>query len=937
MLPLGPPAASWPRGTAIGLAALAVLTAIKLAFTDAIGTPTPFLTYFGAVMIAAWYGGMTAGLVTTLAAGALGYVGFIAGRTDMVVERVVAQLAVFGIEGVTIGWLVSRLASERSAAATAASTAADAANKLESALDAIDEGITLLDPGGKLVFANRRAAEICGMSSPRELLAATPDRIIARMEMHDEHGAPLPAERLPSRAALAGRKADPITMQFRIHGEQAVHWTEVSAASTHDDTGALRFVVNVFRDITARRASEEALRVSQAWFSTALRSIGDAVVATDDEGRITFVNPVAEALTGWPADEARGRPLAEVFRILGEHDRRPVESPVDRVLREGVVVGLANHTLLVRKDGSEVAIDDSAAPIRDGAGDLVGVVLVFRDVSSARREEQRREFLAKATSELNSSLDFETTLATVARLAVPDVADWCAVDIRENEAVRRLAVAHVDPAKIEWVHEIERKYPPDRNAPTGVPEILRTGKPELLPQIPAALLEAAARDEEHLRIIRELQLRSYIGVPLARGGEVFGVITLVMAESKRSYDERDLAFAIALADRAAVAIENARLFREVERARGVAELASRAKDEFLAMLGHELRNPLAPMLTALELSKLRNANDGDPSRAIIERQLRHMVRLVDDLLDVSRITRGKVELARAPVELAEVVSRGLEMAAPLVEERKHQVVLDVPAGLVVDVDPARIAQVVANLLNNAAKYTPAGGTISVHAAREGGAVVLRVRDTGMGIAPEMLAQVFEAFVQEPQAIDRARGGLGLGLTIARSLVQAHGGTISAKSDGPGKGSELVVVLPAGETSAAVQPVPEPASAGASAGGVRVLVVDDNEDALELVLEALRMLGYEPTGAADGEQALAIAGEARPVIALLDLGLPVIDGYELARRLRALPGLEGMRLVAVTGYGQRSDRERTAAAGFAAHLVKPVSIEDIRRTIEQLVG
>ncbi|MBC8069371.1 MAG: PAS domain S-box protein [Deltaproteobacteria bacterium] len=916
----------------IGIVALTLLTVVKLGFTDAIGRPTPFLTYFSAVLLAAWYGGMTAGVITTVCATVLGYAGFIAAHAVGSVAQVTARVALFFAEGLTISWLVTHLGRARQRVIEVRDSARQADQTLEAALASIGEGITMIEGDGRLVYANETAAALLGYHDAKAMLRDGTDQIFGSFEIRDEDGAPVVLDRLPSRRLLAGEPAGSLVAHFRRPDGGTARWLEIAATAVRDADGTLRRVVTLFRDVTVRRATQEQLRISQAWFSTALRSIGDAVIATDAAGRVTFVNPIAEELTGWTPADAEGLPLHEIFRIMSEDDRSPVASPVDRVLREGVVVGLANHTLLLRRDGSEIAIDDSAAPIRGSDGVLVGVVLVFRDVTPARSEERRRELLALATAELNSSLDYEATLATVARQAVPSVADWCAVDVLDGEVVRRLAVAHVDPAKIEHVRELERAYPPDPHASTGVPQVLRTGQAEWMAAIPAELLEAAARDEHHLQLIRELQLRSYIAVPLRRGNDVFGVITLVMAESRRRYDERDLAFAEALADRASVAIENARLFSEVERARRAAEAANRTKDEFLAMLGHELRNPLAPMLTALELMRMRG-DDGGASRAIIERQVRHMVRLVDDLLDVSRITRGRVELARAAVELGEVIEKGLEIASPLIEERGHRVERSVEPGLVVDADPVRMAQVIANLLTNAAKYTEPGGHIRIHANREHGAIVLRVADSGIGIAPDMVARVFDPFVQEPQAIDRAQGGLGLGLTIAQSLVQSHGGTISARSDGPARGSEFVVTLPPGDTGSATAPTAPQSTSPTVTRGRRVLVVDDNEDALELLVEALRMLGHHAHGASDGEQALAVAAEHPPELALLDLGLPVIDGYQLATRLRALPGQGALPVVAITGYGQATDRERTAAAGFVAHLVKPVSLEQIRQVID----
>jgi PAS domain S-box-containing protein len=369
---------------------------------------------------------------------------------------------------------------------------------------------------------------------------------------------------------------------------------------------------------------------------------------------------------------------------------------------------------------------------------------------------------------------------------------------------------------------------------------------------------------------------------------------------------------------------------QMDRLRGVAEAATRSKDEFLAMLGHELRNPLSPILTALQLMRMRG-KDGSELE-VIDRQVRHLVRLVDDLLDVSRITRGKIELRRELLELGPVVLRGLETASPLLEQRRQEVELRVPPeGLPVEGDPDRLAQVVANLITNASKYSEPGTKISIHAARAPGAVRLHVIDRGIGIPAEMRERIFDIFVQQTQSLDRSKGGLGLGLTIVRSLVERHGGTVEARSDGPGRGSEFIITLPLADS---VAELPEPDRAKpvatlpvAPVNARRILIVDDNDDAAQSAAELLAELGHEVRVAHDGPSALDLASRFHPEVCLLDIGLPVMDGYELGRRLRdsgVLP--DGARIIAVTGYGQDADRRRSTEAGFSAHVVKPVDLD-----------
>jgi signal transduction histidine kinase/DNA-binding response OmpR family regulator len=374
---------------------------------------------------------------------------------------------------------------------------------------------------------------------------------------------------------------------------------------------------------------------------------------------------------------------------------------------------------------------------------------------------------------------------------------------------------------------------------------------------------------------------------------------------------------------------------EMSRLRSAAEAANRTKDEFLAMLGHELRNPLAPILTALQLMSLRGDSTALKERTVIDRQVRHLMRLVDDLLDVSRIARGKIELRQQPADLSQIVSSAVETVSPLLEERQHTLDVDVPAGLIVRGDVTRLTQIVMNVLSNAAKYTDRRGKIGIAASSGGEHVELRVKDSGIGISPEMLDRVFDMFTQDRQAQEKVHGGLGLGLTIVKSLVDLHGGSIHALSEGPGKGSEFVIRLPlAAEASERSEGAHEYAARPVRSGR-RILIVDDNVDAAHLMADALEAVGHETRLAHDGPAALEIAAEFQPHAALLDLGLPIMDGYEIAAQLLAKSSESPPILVAVTGYGQMSDQERTRAAGFHAHVVKPVDLPRLMALLDQL--
>ncbi|HEY1816044.1 MAG TPA: ATP-binding protein [Kofleriaceae bacterium] len=362
------------------------------------------------------------------------------------------------------------------------------------------------------------------------------------------------------------------------------------------------------------------------------------------------------------------------------------------------------------------------------------------------------------------------------------------------------------------------------------------------------------------------------------------------------------------------------------------ESANRAKDDFLAMLGHELRNPLAPILTALELMQLRGADALLRERAIIERQTRHLAKLVDDLLDVARIARGVVKLDRRHVRIADVIAKAVETATPLFEQYRHELVMDVPRELAIDGDPDRIAQVFANLLTNAAKYTDPGGRVTVTARADGDEVEVRVTDNGRGVPAELLPRVFELFVQGPQSVDRSRGGLGLGLAIARNVVQLHRGRIEVSSAGLGCGSTFTVHLPRVAPDAMEDAAPAAADEAREPGVGSVLVVDDNEDAAAVLCAALATRGYTTHVAHDPAEALRIATALVPDVAILDIGLPGMDGYELARHLRELPPWKTVRMLALSGYGQNVDRQRSRQAGFDHHLVKPIDLATLERCL-----
>jgi PAS domain S-box-containing protein len=543
-------------------------------------------------------------------------------------------------------------------------------------------------------------------------------------------------------------------------------------------------VANV-RAMWRLRGAEQSLREREAWLMTTLKSIGDGVIATDAEGRVTLLNPVAETLTGWAEAEAKGRPLAEVFRLVNEETRQPSADPVARVLNEGDVVGLPDHTTLLARDGREWPVDDSAAPITDGAGRVLGVVLIFREIAERRRAEAERE----------------------------------------------------------------------------------------------------------------------------------------------------------------------RFLRREQSLRAEAETANRLKDEFLSIVSHELRTPLNAMLgwaSLLRGGKLPAAQQAQ-ALEVIERNAWAQNQIVSDLLDVSRIITGKLRLDVRPVSLAAVIEAAAAALRPAAEARNISLDLLLPTTEnLIEGDADRLQQVVWNLLSNAIKFTPPGGRVAVRLERAAAHASVIVSDTGKGIAPDFLPYVFDRFRQENATTERVHGGLGLGLSIVRHLVELHGGEVRAESAGVGQGATFVVTLPTreaqGQRGAAAGAKPPPLlplshSPPSSLSGLRVLVVEDEDDARELIAFILSESGADVRAAGSAAAARAAFDGWRPDVIVSDVGMPGEDGYAFIRQVRALAAERGGQTpaVALTAYARAADRERALAAGFQSHIAKPVEPSELIRIVADLGG
>jgi PAS domain S-box-containing protein len=592
-------------------------------------------------------------------------------------------------------------------------------------------------------------------------------------------------------------------------------------------------------------------------------------------------------------------------------------------------------------------VDFVYQPIFEADGSVSGILCHGIDVSEMKRSKDRQRFLVEATSVMASSLDYQATLSSVASMAVPDLADWCAVDLLEEDgSVKRLAVAHVDPEKVKWAHELQQRLPYDPQAPTGLPNVLRTSKSELYPEVTDAMLVAAAKDEDHLQIMREIGFSSAMIVPLVAHGRTLGGLTFICAESKRHYGTEDLALAEDLAGRAALAISNARLYRDSQE-------SSRLKDEFLATMSHELRTPLNAILGWASLLSGGRLSEESTMQALetIERNARSQVRLIEDLMDVSRIITGKLRLDVRPVELAAVVEAAADAVRPTAEAKniRLQLLLDRQAGPVSG-DPDRLQQVMWNLLSNAVKFTPKDGRVQVRLERIDSHVEITVSDTGQGISAEFLPHVFDRFRQADSTNTRGVGGLGLGLAIVRQMVELHGGTAQAASAGEGQGATFTITLPivaVHNTQAARATDQErihlPAGGRVAIDcppalkGLKVLVVDDETDARGLVVAVLEQCDAEVTAVTSADEALEAIVSVQPDVLISDIGMPGEDGYSLIKRVRALPPQSGGRIpaVALTAYARAEDRIKALASGFQMHAPKPVEPAELVAIVASL--
>ncbi|GAB2868127.1 hypothetical protein GCM10027277_41650 [Pseudoduganella ginsengisoli] len=539
------------------------------------------------------------------------------------------------------------------------------------------------------------------------------------------------------------------------------------------------------------KARLEALQqASEARFRLALKVGGMGAWEWNMLENRVFWWPGMAELHGMPPGSQLGK-VQDYLNLVHPDDRalagRSLGGQIDSETGKGI------EYRIIWPDGSVHWIEGKGDVVRNGQGQVVSMSGICVDVTKRKLTEQKLRFLAKASAELAELVEREETLVRIARLAVPDFADWCTVDLVDGEgALKRVAVAHVDPQKVDLARRLHERYPPDPDTPNSPWQVIRAGKAALVKEITDEALMLSLRDTGYLQIIRELGLRSYMAIPLIVRGHAIGAITFTSAESRHLYSEADVEIGEEIGRRAGVAIENAGLYQSLQE-------SDRRKDDFLAMLAHELRNPLAPVSAAAHILTLKP----DPavvhkSAAVIARQVAHLTGLVDDLLDISRVSRGLIKLDMTCVDLRAAIEEAVEQVRPLMDRKEQRLDVAIQTSeLRVQGDHKRLVQVMSNLLNNAAKFTPPSGRIRLQAGLDGDSIAVAISDDGIGMPPELLSAAFELFVQGKTTVDRATGGLGIGLALVKHMVGLHGGTVTARSEGVGRGSEFVVRLPAG--------------------------------------------------------------------------------------------------------------------------------------------
>ncbi|HVR70355.1 MAG TPA: ATP-binding protein, partial [Vicinamibacteria bacterium] len=831
-----------------------------------------------------------------------------------------------------------------------------------------EHAIFMLDPNGFVATWNPGAERVKGYRTDEALglhfsRFYPPDRPRAEIDRELE---------------VAQREGVFRELGWRLRKDGSRFWADVTITPVRDERGVLVGFAKVTGDLSARKAADEQrvqLAVERAAHAEAERAharlheaheqlrlvfqgIAEGILVQGHDGRVVLANDTAARMCGFAgAAEMAAACVPDVISGLEIFDEQGAPFPHDALPARRALRGEerveAVMRFRVKSSQAERWAVNKATPLRDDAGKIVGAVSIFEDVTERRRLTARLRFLSEAGELLASSLAYEETLAAVARLSVPRIADWCTVDVvAEGGRLRRLAVAHVEPAKEAWARELEERYPTDLEAASGVGAVLRTGRSELRSEVTDEMLEGGAKDPEHLRVLRELGLRSYICVPLKARARVVGALTLLTtASSGRRYDEQDLTMAELLGRRAGLAVENARLYTETQTALSQATESSRLKDDFLATLSHELRTPLNAIVGWAHILK-SGALDAEFARKGIEtidRNAAQQSRLIDDILDVSRIITGNLRLNVRPVHPLTAIEHAVDTVRPAAAAKdiRIETILDPSAGPISG-DEERLQQILWNLLSNAVKFTPKGGRVQVRLEAVGSHIAITVEDSGPGIEAGFLPYLFQRFRQADSSSTRAHGGLGLGLALVRHLVELHGGGVRAENRAGGSGAVFVVDLPRRSVAAGETADPRPRSQAASSTpgqapvslqGVRVMLVDDEADARELLGIVLEQSGATVLRLPSADAAVAALPEYRPHVLLADIEMPDKDGYSLVQSIRRLPPEEGglTPSIAITAYAGVENRIRALAAGFDLHLPKPVQLDELTTAVARLAG
>jgi PAS domain S-box-containing protein len=813
-------------------------------------------------------------------------------------------------------------------------TRVDSSALCRAIVESADDAITSIDLSETITSWNRAAERLYGYAAS-EVLGRS-NRVIVPPERYEEE------DDVVRRVKTGDGVQHFDTVRVRKDGLRIE--VAITVSAIYQDHAVVG-VSQIARDISDRRTAER----NAARLAAIVESSDDAIVAKDLNGIVISWNQAAERMFGYAAREAIGQSI----RIIIPDSHQSEEDAILARIRRGESI---DHfeTIRRRKDGSCLPISVTVSPIRNANGTVIGASKIARDVSERRRAEAlaaraQREaaFVGRMANVLSGSLDYEARLKDFVELAVPAVADWAALDTIEADGrMRRVALARAGAATTDGSDE-GRPRDGDPITPCNTRQVIRTGKGVLLREVTDAAMVAASQGiPARLDSMRALGFTSCVCVPLTTNQRTFAALTLATSESGRHYNAEDFGFFADVASRAALMVDNARTYDALRK-------ASAVKDEFLATLSHELRTPLNAILG---YSRMLRAGMVAPDRLdrtfeTIERNTTSLSKMVEDILDVSRVVSGKMRLNMQPVDLPLVVHDAVATVMPAADAKHIRVETTVdPQVGAVSGDPDRLRQIVWNLLSNAVKFTPKQGRIQVRVERVNSSVEIVVSDTGTGIRPDFLPHIFERFRQADSGANREHTGLGLGLAIVRNLVELHGGTVHATSGGEGRGATFRVRLPLRIVHPDWQPesgrvhprqeesAPPPALAGLSSlDGTHVLAVDDDRDALRLLKEVLEAAGATVTTATSSRAVLEIVATDRPDVLIADVGLPLMDGYELIRQLRTSPltAVRDIPAAALTAYARSEDRARALQSGFEMHLAKPIDPAELIAAIQSL--